>query len=131
MAKNKVFDIKVIGRILSLAKPYSKAFITSAILACCLSFLGPLRPMLIQKAVDVHIMSMDLEGLEWISLILLIVLMGESLSRYFFMLVSNWLGQSIIRDLRVKVFNHLTALKLSFYDITPIGNLNTRTINDI
>ncbi len=87
--------------------------------------------MLIQKAVDVHIMSMDLEGLEWISLILLIVLMGESLSRYFFMLVSNWLGQSIIRDLRVKVFNHLTALKLSFYDITPIGNLNTRTINDI
>ena len=47
------------------------------------------------------------------------------------MLVSNWLGQSIIRDLRVKVFNHLTALKLSFYDITPIGNLNTRTINDI
>ena len=131
MAKNKVFDIKVIGRILSLAKPYRKAFITSAILACCLSFLGPLRPMLIQKAVDVHIMSMDLEGLEWISLILLIVLMGESLSRYFFMLVSNWLGQSIIRDLRVKVFNHLTALKLSFYDITPIGNLNTRTINDI
>ena len=87
--------------------------------------------MLIQKAVDVHIMSMDLEGLEWISLILLIVLIGESLSRYFFMLVSNWLGQSIIRDLRVKVFNHLTALKLSFYDITPIGNLNTRTINDI
>ena len=87
--------------------------------------------MLIQKAVDIHIMSMDIDGLSRISLILLLVLLGESLSRYFFMYVSNWLGQSIIRDLRIRVFNHITQLKLRFYDLTPIGRLNTRTINDI
>jgi len=128
---NKIFDLKVIARILALAKPYKKAFIVSAILACALSILGPIRPMLIQKAVDIHIMSMDIDGLSRISLILLLVLLGESLSRYFFMYVSNWLGQSIIRDLRIRVFNHITQLKLRFYDLTPIGRLNTRTINDI
>lgn len=126
-----VLDFKILGRILSLTKPYKKAFWTSAFLACSIAILGPIRPRLIQEAVDVHILQLDLEGLKRISIILLFVLFGESLFRYLFLYVSNWLGQSIIRDLRVNVFNHITRLKLRYYDLTPIGKLTTRTINDI
>jgi ATP-binding cassette subfamily B protein len=51
--------------------------------------------------------------------------------RYVFIYSTNWLGQSVIRDLRVKVFKHITSLRLTYFDRTPIGQSTTRTINDI
>ena len=133
MAKkgSKIFDWNVISRVLSLASPYKKQFFTSAALACGLSVLGPVRPFLIQKAVDEYILTLDWIGLQQIVVILLVVLIGESLCRYFFIYISNWLGQHIIEELRTSVFNHITALKLRYFDLTPIGSLTTRTINDI
>ncbi|MCC7244948.1 MAG: ABC transporter ATP-binding protein, partial [Saprospiraceae bacterium] len=50
---------------------------------------------------------------------------------YFFLYHADWLGQATIRDLRVRVFRHITNLNLGYFDKTPIGQSSTRTINDI
>lgn len=130
MDKNKI-DFYLLGRVLRLAKPYRSIFIVAAVLTVVLAPLSMLRPYLIQVMVDEHIVDYDIPGLVRMAMILVGVLVLESVLRYFFIYSTNWLGQSVIRDLRVSVFNHLTSLKLTYFDQTPIGTSTTRTISDI
>lgn len=130
MNKNKI-DFFLLGRVLRLAKPYKRVFIAAAILTVVLAPLATLRPYLIQVMVDDHIFKFDIPGMTKIAMIIIAVLIIEVALRYFFIYSTNWLGQSVIRDLRVKVFKHITSLKLKYFDTTPIGTSTTRTINDI
>ena len=59
--------------------------------------------------------------------LLVILLIMEGFSRYAFIYSTNWLGQSVIKDLRTRVFDHILAFKLKFFDRTPIGTATTRT----
>jgi ATP-binding cassette subfamily B protein len=86
---------------------------------------------LVQYTVDNHIIIPDNEGLMIMIALLCATLMLEGVLAYIFTYSTGWLGQSIIRDLRVKVFNHINSLRLSYFDRTPIGTSTTRTINDI
>ena len=81
--------------------------------------------------VDDHIFVYDISGLTKWAIILVGILLLEVLLRYVFIYATNWLGQSVIKDLRVRVFNHISSLKLTYFDTTPIGTSTTRTINDI
>lgn len=126
-----VFDWGLLKRILGLAKPYRVHFIVATVMAVLLAVLAPVRPALIQRAVDNHILQFDYPGLVNMVIILIAVLMTESLVRYGFTYITNWLGQHVIKDLRVRVFKHLINLKLQFFDKTPIGTATTRTVNDI
>lgn len=128
--KNKI-DFQLLKRVLTLAIPYKRLFITASILAIALAPMAVLRPYLIQQTVDKHILGLDLTGLSKMTMILVGLLVLETLMRYVFMYSSNFLGQSVIKDLRVMVFNHITRLRLKFFDKTPIGTAITRTINDI
>ncbi len=130
MSKNKI-DFFLLGRVLRLAKPYKKVFITAAVLTVVLAPLATLRPYLIKVMVDDHIFQYDIAGMTKIAMIIVGILVLEVVLRYFFIYTTNWLGQSVIRDLRVKVFKHITGLKLKYFDTTPIGTSTTRTINDI
>lgn len=124
-------DVSLLRRVLELAQPYRGLFIFSGALAIVLAPLGVLQPYLVQQAVDKYVLGMDLPGLLRMVMILAGVIVLQSLLRYTFIYASNLLGQSVIRDLRVKVFRHLTGLKLTYFDKTPIGTSTTRTINDI
>lgn len=128
--KNK-FDFYLFGRVLSLARPYRVVFATAGVLAVLLAPLGIARPYLIQQMVDDYIFENDIPGLTQIALLILGLLLLESVLRYVFIFSTNWLGQSVIRDLRVRVFTHLTSLRLKYFDQTAIGTATTRTINDI
>ncbi len=130
MDKNKI-DYLLLGRILALAKPYTKIFLLAGILAVILAPLSTLRPYLIKVMVDDHIFQYDIEGMTRIALLICGVLCIEVVLRYVFIYSSSWLGQSVIRDLRVRVFNHIVAFRLKYFDTTPIGTSTTRTINDI
>jgi ATP-binding cassette, subfamily B, multidrug efflux pump len=130
MSKNKL-DFFLLGRILRLAIPYKKVFIFAGVLAVLLAPLSSLRPYLIKVMVDDHIFQYDIPGMTKIALIIIGFLILEVILQYFFIYSTNWLGQSVIRDLRVRVFKHITSLKLSYFDKTPIGTSTTRTINDI
>ncbi|MEO0340711.1 MAG: ABC transporter ATP-binding protein [Bacteroidota bacterium] len=90
-----------------------------------------IRPYLVQVMVDEYIFKYDLPGLTRMALLFIGVLFLHAILQYSFIFSTNLLGQSVIRDLRVDVFRHLTSLKLTYFDRTPIGTSTTRTINDI
>lgn len=128
--KNKL-DWYVLGRVLRLAWPYRSVFILTGLLAMLLAPLATMRPYLIQVMVDDYIFKNDIPGLTKIVVLIFALLILESICRYTFTYSSGWLGQSVIRDLRVRVFRHINSLRLSYFDKTPIGTSTTRTINDI
>lgn len=130
MEKNKI-DFFLLGRLIKLTRPYRLLFIASGVLAVVLAPLAILRPKLIQQMVDEHIFLNDLEGLVQLTMILVGILFLEAILRYFFTYGTSWLGESVVRDLRVRVFDHITNLRLTYFDKTPIGTSTTRTINDI
>lgn len=130
MDQNKI-DFKLLGRILRLATPYRRIFLLAASLTVVLAPLAILRPYLIQIMVDDYIFKYDLSGLAFMAMLFCGVLLVEVGMNYAFIYSSNWLGQSVIRDLRVRVFKHISGLRLNYFDKTPIGTITTRTINDI
>jgi len=125
------FDMSLFLRVLRLGLPYKSLFILSGVLSVVLAPLAVLKPYLVQYTVDNYIMSPNEDGLFFMMVLFLVVLLAESSLRYLFIYKSSLLGQSIIRDLRVRVFNHLVGLKLRYFDRTPIGTATTRTINDV
>ncbi|NUQ22502.1 MAG: ABC transporter ATP-binding protein [Saprospiraceae bacterium] len=124
-------DWILLGKVLRLALPYKRFVLLTATLAVVMAPLGILKPYLIQVMVDEHVFKGDIPGLTKLALIVTVLLFLEATMRYVFNYTSSWLGQSVIRDLRVRVFNHLTSLRLRYFDTTPIGTSTTRTINDI
>lgn len=127
----KKFDYQLLGRVLSLAKPYRTLFALAAFLAIGLAPIATLRPYLVQIMVDDYIFNYDLQGLTRMALLFIGVLLLHAVMQYAFIFATNLLGQSVIRDLRVSVFRHLMSLRLTYFDKTPIGTSTTRTINDI
>ncbi len=116
---------------MAMVKPYKRTFYLTAMLTVVLAPLAIMRPKLVQTMVDNHIFVGDVRGMTILACIILGVLILEVVLRYFFLYWADWLGQATIRDLRVKVFKHVTSLNLNYFDKTPIGQSTTRTINDI
>jgi len=116
---------------LALAKPYKKTFVSAGILAVTLAILAPLRPFLIQVTIDDYILENDGPGLLTMIMILIGLLMVEAVFRYNFIYMTSWLGQSIIKNLRVRVLENIMRLNLKYFDKTAIGTSTTRTINDV
>lgn len=127
----KAFDFKLFTKVLSYARPYRSLFISSVILTILLGALGTARPVLVRTVIDDAILGSNPEELVNLMLVLIALLVLESLFQFGFMYAANWLGQSIIKDMRIELFNKLQSFKLSFYDRTPIGQLVTRVISDI
>ncbi|MEM1328391.1 MAG: ABC transporter ATP-binding protein [Bacteroidota bacterium] len=124
-------DWRLLGRVLKEAMPYRTIFISATVLALVIAPVATFRPVLIQKMVDDYVFKGDIEGLYKITAVIVAVLFLEGIVRYAFIYTTRWLGQSVIKDLRVRVFQHITSLKLKYFDRTPIGTSTTRTINDI
>ena len=133
MAKvaGKAYDISLLKRIFNYVKPYRGIFIWSVILTLALAIVAPLRPLLIQYALDNYIFTNNYQGLLNVTLLMLFLLLAQTVIQYFHTFLTNTLGQSTIRDLRINVFNHISKLKLSFFDRTPLGQLITRTVSDL
>lgn len=125
------FNFSLFRQVMRMVKPYQKVFWFTVVLTLILSPLAVLRPKLIERMVDDAIVPGDIAGLTFMTSLILGVLLLEVVLRYFFLYHADWLGQATIRDLRVKVFNHITSLNLRYFDKTPIGQSTTRTINDI
>lgn len=127
----KAFDMKILRRIYAFTKPYKKKFYLSVCLTLLLAFLSPLRPILIQYTVDEYIIKLDEAGLGKMMLLMIALLLFQTFIQYIHTYLTNWLGQTVIKDLRVKLFRHIAKLRLKYFDHTPIGTLVTRTISDL
>ena len=129
--KAKVFDTIVFKRILKYAQPYKFRFNSVILFAIFLSIFAALRPYLLKLTVDDYIKTQDQAGLLWYVTLMGIVLILEVLSNFFFVYWANWLGQDIVKDVRVKLFKHMLSFKMKYYDTAPVGQLITRSVSDM
>ena len=127
----KFLDLDVLRRVFSYAAPYKKKFYLSIVMAIVLAVITPVRPILIQLTVDKFISHSMVDWVIRITIIQIGMILIETLLRFLFSFITSWLGQSVVKDLRVTVYKKIMGLNLSQFDKTPIGTLTTRTINDI
>ena len=125
------FDGRLMRRIVRYLAPYKWWVLAAFVLTAGASFLGPLRPRLVQEAIDGYIVPGDLEGLQGIILILVGALVGEGVFSLMQGYLTQWIGQNAIYDLRTKVFRHIQRQPLRFFDRTPVGRLITRATSDV
>jgi len=139
--KKKIFEFSLLGRVFRYAAPYKNRIYGSIALSILLAILAPLRPFLIQLTMNGYIRKGMAPGLSlkermealiiWITILQVVLLLIETVARFYFSFITAWLGQTVVRDLRVDVYKKVLGLNLSQFDKTPIGTLTTRTINDI
>ena len=131
MAGKKIFDFNLLRRVFSFAAPYKKRFYISLALAIALAVLAPVRPLLIQYTINKVIQQGLINTLIMITIFQVVILFIETGLRFYFTFLTAWLGQTVVKDLRIKVYRKVLKLNLGQFDKTPIGTLTTRTINDI
>ena len=127
----KAYDASLMRRLLSYLKPYRKFVIAAIVLNIIFAAMGPLRPYLTKIAIDDYIVPGDHTGLMTIIGILFVLLFMQGFLQYVMSILTEWIGQKAIFDLRMQVFKHLQKLSLRFFDRNPIGRLVTRTTNDV
>ena len=125
------FDGKLLRRIVTYLMPYKGWVALAFISVMTVAFLGPLRPKLVQLAIDRHIVSGDLDGLHRMIFWLIVVLAAEGLLSFLNAYLTQWIGQQAIYDLRTRVFRHILRQPLRFFDRTPLGRLLTRVTSDV
>jgi subfamily B ATP-binding cassette protein MsbA len=126
----KAFDWSILRRIIGFAKPYQWQMIGTGVLAIVLGSLATLRPYLTREAVD---SSIALDGMalnQWMTWLVISLLM-EAIGQLIFTYSANDLGQRVIRDMRVRLFDKMLGFKQQFFDRTPVGKLVTRTVSDV
>lgn len=121
----------LLRRVFQYAAPYKKKFYWSVALAILLAVITPVRPLLIQRTVNDYITNSLTNMVITITIIQIGLILVETAIRFLFSFITAWLGQSVVRDMRVAVYKKILGLNLSQFDKTPIGTLTTRTINDI
>jgi ATP-binding cassette, subfamily B, multidrug efflux pump len=149
-ARKKIVDTALLRRVFRFAAPYKRKFYISLLLAIVLAVMAPIRPWLIQVTINRGVAQNRQAAPHWlndffentlhnevvriivvVTILQIVLLLLETLFRFFFTYLTAWLGQHVVKDLRVKVYNKILNLNLSQFDKTPIGTLTTRTINDI
>ncbi|WP_338815382.1 ABC transporter ATP-binding protein [Bernardetia sp. Wsw4-3y2] len=129
--KGEIFDWKILKRVFIFVKPYQGRFYFIIFLTVLLGIIAPIRPYLIKLTVDDYILQNNWQGLNLMLILLLVSAVVQVGVEFIHSYLSGWLGQNVVRDIRMQVYNHLMGMKLSFYDKTPIGRLVTRNISDI
>ena len=135
MSKNNIsgnlFDFKILNRLFIFCKPYIGVSYALIFLTISLSILQPIRPYITQIIIDDYVSLNDIDGLKKMIILLFGLLIINAIVMYFHTYLSGWLGQNIIKDIRIKLFSHLQNFKLQFFDKTPIGRIVTRNVSDI
>ncbi|PKG42925.1 ABC transporter ATP-binding protein [Psychroflexus sp. MES1-P1E] len=126
-----VFDTKLFKRLLKYTTPYQKTFYFVVFAAIMLSVLAVLRPYLLRLTIDRGIIESDSESLIFYVSSMLVVLIFEVIFQFSFIFYANWLGQEVIRDIRVKLFKHMMNFKKQYFDNSSVGRLVTRAVSDI
>ena len=129
--KSKVFDLTLFKRLLQYIKPYRFVFVVSLVCVVGLAVFGALRPLVLQIAIDEHVALKQYDGFLFYVILMLVLLILEVISQLFFIYYANWLGQSIVKDIRVKLYNHVLSFRMKYYDGSSVGVLITRTVTDM
>jgi ATP-binding cassette, subfamily B, multidrug efflux pump len=130
-SSGNIIDFKVLKRLMQFVKPYQARFNMLLVLTFLLGLLTPLRPMLIQHTLDKDVAVGNYQGMVNIMFLIFGLLVIQTAAQYSHTYISGRIGQFVIRDLRIQLYQHIVNLRLRFFDKTPIGRLVTRTISDV
>ncbi|HSP12227.1 MAG TPA: ABC transporter ATP-binding protein [Salegentibacter sp.] len=125
------FDFDLFKRLLKYTNPYKLTFYFVGVAAVLLSFFAVLRPYLLQVTIDDAIMPAEYENLVFFIALMAGILLLEVIFQFLFIYYANWLGQEVVRDLRVNLFRHMLRFKMAYYDKSAVGRLVTRAVSDI
>jgi len=131
VSSGNIIDFGVLKRLLQFVKPYKGRFYFLISLTFLLGFLGPLRPRLIQYTLDNDVANSNYQGMVKVMILIFVLLIMQAMVEYVHTYLSGRIGQFVIRDIRIKLYQHIISLRLKFFDKTPIGRLVTRTISDV
>jgi ATP-binding cassette subfamily B multidrug efflux pump len=129
--KKKIFDVSLFTRLLQYIKPYRTVFVISLFCVIGLAVFGALRPYVLQQAIDTQIAEKKYDGFVFYIVIMLALLIVEVICQLLFIYYASWLGQSVVRDIRVKLFNHMLKFKMTYFDKSSVGVLITRAVTDM
>ncbi|WP_405576425.1 ABC transporter ATP-binding protein [Winogradskyella sp. Asnod2-B02-A] len=129
--KKKIFDVSLFTRLLQYIKPYRAVFVVSLICVIGLALFGAFRPYVLKEAIDVKIANKEYNGFVIYIVIMLVLLLLEVISQLLFIYYASWLGQSVVRDIRVKLFKHMLKFKMTYFDKSSVGVLITRAVTDM
>ncbi len=127
----KIFDRKTLLGLYKFVNPYKWRFYFLVLLTLLLAGLGPSRPYFVQYTIDHYVLKSDKSGLSFMVSLLIGLLFFQAIIEYAHTYISGWLGQTVVKDIRVKLFKHISNFKLSYFDNTPVGRLITRCVSDI
>jgi ATP-binding cassette subfamily B multidrug efflux pump len=127
----KIFDLEILKRLFQFIKPYNVKFYSLVLTIMLGAALAPALPLLIRQTIDGPVSTGNYTGLAKMMAIMIGFLVVQSLIQFTNTYLAGWLGQNIIRDIRVQLYHKILHLRLKFFDDTPIGRLVTRTISDI
>ena len=130
-SKNTAFDAPLFKRLLHYIKPYRGIFIISLMTVIGLAVFGALRPKVLQLAIDQNIEQRFEPGFFKYILLMLGLLVLEVTCNLLFIYYASWLGQSVVRDIRIKLFKHILGFKMKYFDKSSVGVLITRTVTDM
>ena len=117
-SKNSAFDAPLFGRLLRYTKPYFGIVFLALITVFGLAIFGALRPKVLQVAMDENIEQKFQPGFFKYMIWMFILLFLEVISNLCFIYAASWLGQSVVRDIRIKLFNHILGFKMKYFDKT-------------
>ena len=129
--KENIFDLNIFKRLMGFAEKYQLYFYLSAFTAISLAIIAAIRPYLLIETVDNYIKNKDAEGLLNYIFFILGFLLLEVLLNLGFIYIANWLGQHIIKDIRIKLFEHVLRFKMSYFDNSSVGKMVTRVVTDV
>lgn len=127
----KAFDTRLFKKILAYTKPYRRRYYSVIVWAILLSVFAALRPYLLKDIIDDYVVPKKGNGFLLMITFMGITLFLEVIAQYYFVFWANVLGQDIVKDIRLKLFRHLSSFKISYFDHEPVGKLITRAVSDI
>ena len=131
VSSGNIIDFKVLRRIFQFIQPYKSRFYFVFVLTFFLGFLSPYRVYLTQLILDDYVAKGNYQTMLYFTLLLIGLLIFQSVLQYIHTYISGRIGQYVIRDIRIRLYQHIVSLRLRFFDKTPIGRLVTRTISDV
>ena len=127
----KIFDLDLFSKLLVFIRPFRTTYYFVMMSAILLSLFSTLTPYLLKVTVDDYIRPKDYQGMIFFVGLMFITLLLEVIFQFLFVFYANWLGQKVIKDLRVKLFNKIIYFKMAYFDKTAVGRLVTRSVSDI
>lgn len=130
-ASGKIFDWGLYKKLMCYVRPYRVTYYFVLLAAILLSGFSTLTPYLLKVTVDDYIRPKDYDGIVLFTGFMLGALLMEVLFQFLFVFFANWMGQQVIRDIRVSLYQKIIYFRMAYYDKSAVGRLVTRSVNDI